>query len=132
MHIPAQSKYNKLRDRAVFSRGDRVIQDEIFEKLIKTRDEQLRASKKVDFIVALLLSSVLGVLVQFYLSEFTWSIFNYGMGIKYTDETILGNYGYLGYDVGEGALPLLTLTLIFFYFIYRLLRLIRMRRSWTG
>lgn len=104
----------------------------VYNVLIQEYASKLQSSKRCDRLVAVLLSILLGGVLEVFLAPFTWTLWHYGMGCRYTEETLLGYRGVVNVDWHEALVPLLILWTLFYVPIYLALRNYRKRQLWFG
>ncbi|MBF0227717.1 MAG: hypothetical protein HQK76_19895 [Desulfobacterales bacterium] len=75
----------------------------------------------------MILSIFAGLFLWYFLSEFAFIAFGFGLGIEYTEEIILGHRGITGIKAMESFASIIMLSIAAFIPIYHQIRKIRYR-----
>lgn len=105
--------------------------DEMFEKLKSQCEQKAEETKRRDRILALVISLIPGSFLVVYLSEFTQDIFGYGMGFKWTEESVLGYRGLLEFNFLAALLPVLVFSFLIHFPIYKYIRKRTLKGLWS-
>lgn len=104
----------------------------VYDVLRQEYASKLQSSKRRDRFLTAVLSILLGSVLNAFLAPFTWAIFRHGLGFRFTDESVLGHYGLLGFEWRGAILPVFILSALLYVPLYRALRAYRRRQLWSG
>ena len=108
------------------------MDDDLLKSLLKESERRFESSKTRDRVFSLFIALILGFFLTLLFAEFSWTFFGFGMGVKYTEETILGYHGFLGYNFEEAIIPTFFFACLISYPIYKQIRRYSKKKSWFG
>lgn len=105
--------------------------DEMFEKLKAQCEQKAEETKTRDRILALVISLIPGSFLVVYLSGFTQDLFGYGMGFKWTEESVSGHRGLVEFNIFGAIIPVLVFSFLIHFLVYKFLRKRTLRGLWS-